>query len=782
MRLRGRLVALASAGAALLIASPVFTADPVAGQSQSPGVTAPFFPVGVWYGGGTARAPMLVRDPERERDAWLRDLRTIKSLGFNHVKAWVDWASAEPQRGQVRLDALEQLLALADGVGLKVIIQIYSDSAPEWVGRAFPDAAFVSDKGVRIPSQAAPGYCLDHEKVRESVARFIQAVSRAARQHPSFYGFDVWSEPHIVNWVWFNEPIEFCYCPHTLAKFRDWLRAKYGTLEALNRAWYRTFESWDQVQPPRYGTILSYSDFIDWKTFIPHKLEEDLLMKARAAADDVKPRAFRVSSHSDVPAVLLSPLSGFGSPDDWWMTRAVDHYGTSIYPKHASSTAPWSPIRLMSGLDGIRSAARDRGWWIGELQAGQGATGVRVANPVTAEDLRLWAWAVLSRGARSISYYAYYPMSSGYESNGYGMIELDGTLTERAKTAGALADLIGRNANLFTALQPERARVAVVYNRLSHMAGGNTVGPGQTARNSIVGVYRALYNENLQVDFIHADEIAAGRASEYRAIYFPYPIMLSRPVAEGLKTYVRDGGTLVAEARPAWNDERGFANPRIPGGGLDEVFGAREAVLHSGEPLAFRMTKDLPPSLGFLAGRQIPGSTYLETLTTAPGARVIATAASGEPAAVLNTFGKGTAVLLGSFVAAAFEQDPQKHAAAGLLIAALVRGAGVAPRVTLEQTAARQRPPREQADASWRGVVEARLMESDRAMLLIAINHDGARQRVTIQLPKDAPAGEWQDLETAQAMPLEGRVGAGPRFEHQFEPRDVLVLLARKPR
>jgi hypothetical protein len=43
------------------------------------------------------------------------------------------------------------------------------------------------------------------------------------------------------------------------------------------------------------------------------------------------------------------------------------------------------------------------------------------------------------------------------------------------------------------------------------------------------------------------------------------------------------------------------------------------------------------------------------------------------------------------------------------------------------------------------------------------------------------PGGEWQNLETAEAVPLFGKAGSGPRFEHTFDPRDVLVLLARKP-
>jgi len=172
---------------------------------------------------------------------------------------------------------------------------------------------------------------------------------------------------------------------------------------------------------------------------------------------------------------------------------------------------------------------------------------------------------------RAISYYAWYPMSSGYESNGYGMIELDGTVTERAKIAGEFAGVVARNAGLFAPMRPRPSRVAIFYNRLSYMVGGNTVGPGTLVRNSMLGIYRALFEQNIQTDFIHADEIAGGLASRYDVIYLSYPLMLPQSVADALKAYVRGGGTLISEARPAWNDERGFASPRIPGAGLDEL-------------------------------------------------------------------------------------------------------------------------------------------------------------------------------------------------------------------
>src|SRR6476659_5990199 len=222
-------------------------------------------------------------------------------------------------------------------------------------------------------------------------------------------------------------------------------------------------------------------------------------------------------------------------------------------------------------------------------------------------------------------------MSSGYESNGYGMIDLDGTITDRARIAGEFAGVVGRNASLFAPLQPHPSRVAILYNRLSYLAGGNTVAPGTVVRNSMLGIYRALFEQNIQVDFIHPDDVVAGAASKYQLVYLSYPLMLSQPVAEALKAYVRGGGTLVSEARPAWNDERGFANLRIPGAGLDEVFGARESELRPGEPITFTTEPDLDGALAPVANRTFSGTAFAEHLeTTGPATRVLARFPGGD--------------------------------------------------------------------------------------------------------------------------------------------------------
>jgi hypothetical protein len=240
-------------------------------------------------------------------------------------------------------------------------------------------------------------------------------------------------------------------------------------------------------------------------------------------------------------------------------------------------------------------------------------------------------------------------------------------------------------------------------------------------------------------------------------------------VAEALKAYVRGGGTLISEARPAWNDERGRANLRIPGAGLDEVFGAREKVLLSPETVTFTGARGLDAPLAALAGRTFNGAAFAEHLeVTNPSTWVIATfpaeEGAADAAAVLSRYGSGRAILIGTFPSAAFEQDPQKNRASGELLQQLVASAGVVPEVRIDGGA---------------GAVEARFLESDGAILLIALNHGETAQKVTFSFGPDVPEAIWQNMETGAAVNfVQGP--AGPTYVHAFAPRDVLVLVRGK--
>ena len=103
----------------VLVVLTAVLAGQVGGRSslaQQERGTAPFVPIGVWYGGGTVRAPMVARDPAPRAGRVAHAICKRSIAGFNSIKTWVDWASAEPARGSFRFDALDQLLSLADEV------------------------------------------------------------------------------------------------------------------------------------------------------------------------------------------------------------------------------------------------------------------------------------------------------------------------------------------------------------------------------------------------------------------------------------------------------------------------------------------------------------------------------------------------------------------------------------------------------------------------------------------------------------------------------------------
>lgn len=614
-----------------------------------------FFPVSVWYSGGKARAPMLSEITPNSRAEWKKDLQQIKSLGFNTVRTWVEWAHCEPRPGEYHFENLKLLSELAQEVGLKVIIQMYVDSAPDWVGKKFPDGLFEAQSGDKVPSQAAPGFCTDHAGVRAAVLNFYTETARTAVQYPNFHGWDLWSEPHIVNWAYINyvPNVQFCFCPNTQARFRDWLQEKYKTLDGLNQAWYRNFETWDDVQPPRFGTILSYTDFIDWKNFIYEKLAGDLRLRYEAVRRADKTHV--ITSHAAVPSIFYTPYNGYGATDDFLMAEQVDFYGTSLYPKHNHPARHWEIRKFMVAVDFSRSAnLKNGGLYVGELQAGKGTIGLQIGNPITPEDHRIWMWSAIAKGARAINIYAYYPMSSGYESGGYGLINLDGTITERAKHAGQTAKIIDENIQLLLASQPVKAEIALVYNPLAQMVGGEQrYADFDGHQNSLFGYYRFFAEHNIPVDFIHRKNLESGDVSSYKLIIVPYPLMFSQSAADGLKNFVKQGGFVVAEARLAWNDERGFAAQVIPGMGLDEVFGAQETSVKMSDKVAMKIMPNFHPTMkGFNENDTLKGAYFAESLEPFKNsaAQVLALLDDGTPVIIASKFGNGETILIGTFL------------------------------------------------------------------------------------------------------------------------------------
>ena len=702
-----------------------------------------FFPVSVWYSGGKARAPMLSTMTPQSKDEWLNDLEQIKSLGFNTVRTWVEWTHSEPREGEYNFESLKLLCSLAEEVGLRVFIQVYGESAPDWVGKKFEDSFLEAHSGDKVVPQSAPGYCVDHPGVREAFSNFYTEMAKVASQYSNLYGWDLWSEPHMIQWGrprWIPNA-QYCFCPYTMVRFRNWLKVKYASLEDLNKAWYRTFENWEDVEPPRFNTILSYTDYIDWKNFIYQKMAGDLRLRYDAVRKADKTSV--ITSHASPPSIYSSP-QGTGAEDDFLMADQVDFYGISQYPKH-NRPGDWIRPNFMTSAEFSYSAnKKNGGYYVGEFQAGFGTVGLRVGDEVTPADHRIWFWTSMATGARGINIYAYYPMNSGYESGGYGLINLDGTITARAKSIGEIASFVDKNQNLFLDSRPIEPEIALVYNPLSQMVGGSSGGswfgnsenpPSHT--KSLIGYYRVYGENNVPIDFIHRRDLEDGNLDQYKLIIVPYPLMFTETAAKNLATFVEQGGHLLGEARFAWNDERGYATSVIPGMGLSEVFGVREAKVEVRKAVDMKIVHSSHPAVRDLAGRTLQGEHFAESLELLPtsNADILATLEDNSPVITASKYGSGQTIFVGSFLAnrrqTGYQQADKKsvvnESGNDEFLLALLDWAGIS------------RPFKTSHDGRANSIV-VRLHKNSSGYLLYIINQGYTSERINIELSVEEDA------------------------------------------
>jgi beta-galactosidase len=690
--------------------------------------TTGFFPVSVWYSGGKARAPMLQEINGDSARLWKDDLLKIKGLGFNTVRTWVEWNVGEPREGEYHLENLDLLLRLADEVGLKVIVQAYVDSAPEWVGAKYPEGRYAAQDEQPIPSQAAPGFCFDNKNIRKAVLDFFQEVARHADKSRAFYGWDLWSEPAALNWARLGYKAEpmFCYCPASQERFREWLQKKYGSLDSLNAAWHRTFTDWKQVEPPRYGTILTYTDFMDWRVFYGYKLAEDLKMRNDAvkAVDPVHV----TTSHAPNPSPLVRTLADPYDPtDDFLMKDSVDYFGTSFYPKLTAVEYNWTLNRRVLAMDLTASMTGDRGFYVGELQSGFGVHGTTIGSEVTPNDLEMWTWGMVSRGARAINYYAFYPMNAGYESGGYGMIQLDGTLTERSHRAGDTAKRITANSDLLLTAKPKQPEAAIVFSPLAPLVGGYDEENTRTAMHkAVAGYHRMFFERNIPVEVLSSRELPQDNLQKYRLILLPYPLMMTSEEAATLKAYVQQGGHLFVEARPGWVNEAGHAEGAVPGFGWTGMLGARETSV---EPAKEAVVK--------WGAATFTGSTFAEHFRVMDqSARVLATFTDGTPAACEHPYGKGSAILLGTFAGQANEAKPMPMHPLG---ETLIKWAGL-----------------NTPDLKAPTLVELREMDAPKGHLIFLFNHTEKTAQIEFAEKLQNPAANVQELISGAAETKSG--------------------------
>ncbi|MCL2664880.1 MAG: beta-galactosidase [Defluviitaleaceae bacterium] len=570
---------------------------------------------------------------------WESDLKRMAEHGFNCIKIWIAWRWNNPAENEYYFDDIDRLMDLAAENNLRVVMNIIYDAAPAWFYIKYPDSLMVTADGRTVyprtvshrQSGGAPGPCYNHGAGINEKIKFTKKTAERYKNHPALFIWDLWNEPELTCAVLrtVNAADMVCYCPNCHEKFITWLVIKYETINVLNKKWNRNYGSFGEVELPRDGS--TFNDMVDWRLFFANAITSELHLRKEAIRQtDAKTP---VMIHT-VPMPLFNMLNA--SADDYSLASLCDLFGNS------TGSSPF-PAALSA------SAACGKPFINAEIHALWGDTYTR-NKPPSFNELLGHISIPLARGAKGFLFWQYRPETLGRESPAWGLTDLAGNETPWLADSSKIAKALAGRSNLLNAVKLPPAEIAIINSLPGQIFDWCASGNVDRHSNSVIGAYNAFYRLNENADIINTDMIG-----KYKIIYYPHPYYVDESTAQKIKSFVENGGLFISEANFAQVEaERGLHAYECPGFNFSNVFGCKAGLTVSSYANETDMyTADEKFS------EMIPGYHFKQTLrlNEKSEAKVLAFFSDGEPAIVANSYGKGTAVFIGSLPSYAYQKN-----------------------------------------------------------------------------------------------------------------------------
>lgn len=488
------------------------------------------------------------RPPFPESRFWDDDLGEIKNSGIDTLQLWVVWAWVEANPGLFNFDDYDRLVELAGKKGLNVVLSTIAEVHPYWIHREVPGSEMIDHMGHKVISSnrneihfgITPGGCTDHPGVWQRMKEFLTQVTSRYSTVPYLVGWDAWNE---LRWNVQGDGY-VCFCPHTLASFRNWLSEKYGDLGGLNDAWKRRYGSWDEVMPGKL-TDRPYTEMMAWTHFLTWRANQYAWARYELMKSIDPERA--VTVHGGMPSPLFAgtPERFFYALDrgnDWFFADRLDGVGTSSFPIWEDIDDAGFGMRV----EFVKSAARNKKVWLSEVQGGRSAVGFNAYRPVDARSQQRWVWNGIACGAEKILFWCWRNEVFGRESGGFGIAGDDGLADERLNAMRASHDIIDQHAKLLQEYQTIQPQVGVFFSPQTYYLAWAQETSARRPATALQGYTRALVRLSIPYTVVEEEHLEV--LDGLKVLFMPKVLVTTKAIEQALEAFVRRGGVLVCES------------------------------------------------------------------------------------------------------------------------------------------------------------------------------------------------------------------------------------------
>jgi hypothetical protein len=181
-----------------------------------------------WPGAGQLFVGTNYQPFDRAREQIPRDIARMKQAGMKVVRMGdLAWDSFEPAEGKFDFKTFDWIMDQMQAAGLKVILDIPGQPAPVWLHKKYPGVDIVTQQGTRLDPVERYMDNTSDPNYRRLLVRLADTMTKRYAKHPALFaiGYNNESGNGMVS-----------YSEADRLRFIGWLK-KYGTVEALNKAW-----------------------------------------------------------------------------------------------------------------------------------------------------------------------------------------------------------------------------------------------------------------------------------------------------------------------------------------------------------------------------------------------------------------------------------------------------------------------------------------------------------------------------------------------------------------
>lgn len=565
------------------------------------------------------------------KDIWQEDMRIFKDAHINTATINVfSWAKIQPSEHEYNFDELDEIVDMLSKENYDIVFATSTAALPGWMVRKYPEVMFTDYEGRQHKfggrHNACPNSFVFKHYARELAYKLAERYA---------------DNPHVTCWHVSNEYGNECFCENCQKAFRVWLKDKYKTIDALNRAWNMEFwghtvYDWDDVVPPNAlsdgigsektafaGISIDYRRFYSDSQLACFKMERD-------AIRSVKPDAF----------VTTNLMGTFKGLDYFKWAKEMDVVSWDNYPSYDT---PWSSIAMTHDL---MRGLKDEPFMLMEQTPSQ-QNWQKYNSLKRPGQMRAQSYQTLAHGADTIQFFQLRRSVGGCEKFHGAVIAHAGS--ENTRVFREVAQL-GAELESFgdrTLGSRNEAEVGLIFDWDNYWALEYTSGPSEDLKyvDQIHQYYQYFYKKNIGVDMIPVD----ADFSKYKIVVAPVLYMVKDGMKEALENFVKNGGILITTF-------------------MSGIVGQSDNVYLGGYPGPLReMAGVWVEEIDALAPEQKNKAKFADGSTAAcgllcdlmhlEGAKELASYEedfyAGMPAASKNTYGKGTTY----YIATRFEEE-----------------------------------------------------------------------------------------------------------------------------